>query len=95
MRPDLRQVLALRVALGQIATVRGRRRRRGVGRSVLGLWRAWCSRSWWLYSRRGCCSSRSTGRRSPRLLTTLCTRVVESLSEKPHQRAESLSIRLV
>jgi hypothetical protein len=28
MRSDLRQVFALRVALGQIATVRGRRRRR-------------------------------------------------------------------
>ena len=87
MRPDLRQVFALRVALGQIATVRGRRRRRGVGRSVLGLWRAWCSRSWWLYSRRGCCSSRSTGRRSPRLLTTLCTRV----RGEPVRKASSAS----
>jgi hypothetical protein len=90
MRPDLRQVLALRVALGQIATVRGRRRRcagRVVGRFVLGLWRAWCSRSWWLYSRRGCCSSRSTGRRSPRLLTTLCTRV----RGEPVRKASSAS----
>jgi hypothetical protein len=68
MRPDLRQPFVLRVALGQIATLP----LVVAGIAVLvvglgaytGLWRAWSSRPSWLYSRRGCCSSRSIGRRS-------------------------------
>jgi hypothetical protein len=77
MRPDLRQVFVLRVTLGQIATiplvVAGITVLAGGWEVCTGLWRAWSSRSWWLYSRRGCCSSRSTGRRSLGLLTSLGT----------------------
>ena len=97
MRPDLRQVLALRVALGQIATVRGRRRRcagRVVGRFVLGLWRAWCSRSCGFIRGVGVARRDQPVGEARGFLLPYAPECVESLSEKPHQRAESLSIRL-
>ena len=97
MRPDLRQVLALRVALGQIATVRGRRRRRAGG-WLGGLYSACGGHG--VLDPGGFIRGVGVARRDQPVgeargfLLPYAPECVESLSEKPHQRAESLSIRL-
>src|SRR5829696_7057889 len=79
MRPDLRQVFVLRIALGQIATlplvIASVAVLAGDWEGSTGWWRARSSRSSWLCSTRGCCSSRSTARSRPGLPTALCTLV--------------------
>jgi hypothetical protein len=102
MRPDLRRPFMVRMALGQIATlplvVAGIAVLGGGFGGYTGWWRAWSSRSsWWLYSGRGCCSSRSTGRRIPILLTFIQRSAWKGNSAKfacrivhktPHQSCE-------
>src|SRR5829696_5730993 len=99
MKSDLRQSFVLRVALGQVATLPFLAAGPAVvgwGMVCIGWWQAWCSRSWRRCSRHGCCSSRSTGKRSAR---PLFTRVVRGrgVLGSPHEprRLSELVLRLV